>query len=104
MRQEEAVALVGMVAFLAIYALTAVRDLPTIVGRVERLPHGLVDLPAKAHWERHARPRDAVRSYIGWTAFTQFVPVVLALAALAAAVGSSAMLGVASAAELAAAA
>lgn len=103
MREEEAVALVGIAAGLVLYGLAAVRDLPTIVNRVERLPTALLNLPAACKWERSSRRRNALLDFISWTLISQFVPVALLLAFIDGAYRSSAIAGVAGAAEIVAA-
>ena len=100
MREEHAVALFGMACMLLVYGVVSVRDLPTIVGKIERLPRPLVNLPASVNWHRTHSRRRAVVSYVGWTVFTQWLSIVAVLASLEVIRGGTVVLGLAGAVEL----
>ena len=96
MREEDLVYLAYLPMTLALYAVFAARDIPALAGRrvSERIAYVVQHaLPARGREFTGSR----IGRYLGWTAFTQVVPLLFALSNAATAIR------VASAAEMLAA-
>jgi hypothetical protein len=100
MREQDVVVLAWLVVALPLYAAVALAHLPLLVGAPEDLPPRLQAARRAIGWRVGSGPRAAVTAYIGWSVFTQFVPVVFLLAFLTNAFRSSAILGTVAALEI----
>lgn len=78
MREQDLVLLLYLPMTLVLYALFAARDLPTITGRRVSVA---VDNAVRRALPARGRVSDGSRigRFVGWTAFTQVVPLLVAL-------------------------
>jgi hypothetical protein len=77
MREQDLVLLLYLPTTLVLYALFAARDLPTITGR--RVSAGVDNAVRRAFPARGPVVNDLrIGRYVGWTAFTQVVPLLVA--------------------------
>lgn len=78
MREEDLVLLLYLPMTLVLYALFAARDLPAITGR--RVSVAVDNVVRRAFPARGpVSSRSRIGRYVGWTVFTQVVPLVIAL-------------------------
>ena len=77
MREQDAVFLLYLPMTFALYALFSTHHLSTVLGRPG--PPWLARFREAANAQPAPTIRAALRSYFGWTAFTQLAPLLVAL-------------------------
>lgn len=77
MREQDAVYLTILPLYLLLYIVMSSRFLPLVVPSARGIPKFIQKFIAAGFRQQAFTPRGAVARYIGWTAFTQVVPLLI---------------------------